>query len=519
MSNVLTSDQIPNFAGGLNSVSNPVSLAVNQMSEAVNARLTQFGAVIKRGGSRRLHASTIHANGIQSVTEWALSDGTRYIIAVANGVAYWAVFGSFPMTFTAITGSLASTGYVSFAQFRDASGDALYIADGGALNKLTVAAGPVFTLDTDLAGTASVRQIMVFNQRLWGSGSATFPQAVFFSALNNGDSLGVGASSGGQINVRTFGQQNVTELAALGTSLLIFHKSGLSRITGFGQDDTIASPAGISADVGSVSPEATVRVGNICYFVNVRGLFVATADGVSPVNTPEKPDPLSSILGTLTETQLGNVTAAYSKAFRELYIHIPTTGTFVYQTVLGSWSGPWDGAWLDTTSLAMAEVGNADNEPVILTGHSSGFVEEMDSTLIFTDNAPSDGSAGSAFSMRVTARRMFFGDFATMKSFRWGYILADLGGADLSYVGWQTGQSGGTVLLEQPDAEFLVTEAGDTLITESGILLAASTTIQSIRFPMWGRGYYMDITVEDTSVEASPIFSRIESTGFVLGRR
>jgi hypothetical protein len=512
-------DRIPDFSGGLNSVSTADSLGPNQVSDALNARLTQFGAVVKRGGTQRIHTSAIHSSGIQGVTEWALSDGTRYVITVANGVLYWATYGAFPITFTSVASGLATTGKVMFAAFRDGSGDALYIGDGGQLNKLTVAAGPIFTLTTNLTDTPGVREIVVFNQRLWSCGCANFPQSIFYSSLNNGDTLGVGASDGGQIVVRTFGQQNVTALLALGTSLLIFHRGGVSRLTGFGQDDIIAVPAGVTGDVGTFAPAGVVRVGNVAYYVNVRGLFIGTADGVAPVNTPEKPDPTSQGLALITETELGNVSAVYNEATRELLITIPTRGTFVYQTVLGSWSGPWDGAYLSTGYLPYTQAGDANNEPIILKGNPSGFLELLDAADAFTDAVSASGTAGSQIAMRVTARRFFFGDFASAKAFRFGYVLADLDGSENCALGFQTDISGGTVALTQGALTLLVTEAGDEMVTESGVFLAEATTVQSLRVPMWGTGYYMDVTIEDLSLDSAPTFSRIEVTGFALGRR
>jgi hypothetical protein len=50
-------DTQPRMDGGLNSVSDEAALAPNQMRRAENARLTDFGAVTKRGGTRRVSVS------------------------------------------------------------------------------------------------------------------------------------------------------------------------------------------------------------------------------------------------------------------------------------------------------------------------------------------------------------------------------------------------------------------------------------------------------------------------------
>lgn len=512
-------DQVPGFAGGLNAVASPVALGETQLQEATNVRLTEFGAVTKRGGTQRITSAVLHANGIKGLYEWDLSDGARYVLAVANGTLYWASYGSFPMTFTAVTGALSNTADIAWAAFRDASGDALYIADGGQLNKLTVAAGPAFTLSADIASTPSITDVEVFNQRLWACGSAAFPQAIFYSDLNDGDTLGVGASSGGQINVRTFGQQNVTAVRSLGTSLLIYHRGGISRLTGFGQDDTIAVPAGVTGDVGTTASDGVARVNNLLYYANVRGLFVASAEGITQIGTPDKPDPLSIALPTLSETQLASMSLAFYKNTNELLVHVPSVGVYVFNTILQAWSGPWTGTFFSAGRQYFAEVGNTTDTPVMLKGDSSGWIEELDPVGAYTDSVTATGVAGTQFAMTATARRMFSGDFADAKAYRFGYIIGDLDGSDSASVSWQTDLGGGEYVLSQTAGEFLTTEAGDELQTEANIYLVSATGTSSLRIPMWSSGYYVDVTLTDSSVNATPSFARIEVEAFSLGRR
>jgi hypothetical protein len=48
-------DQQPAMSGGLNDVSDDLALLPTQLRQAVNARLTEYGAVTKRGGTQRTH--------------------------------------------------------------------------------------------------------------------------------------------------------------------------------------------------------------------------------------------------------------------------------------------------------------------------------------------------------------------------------------------------------------------------------------------------------------------------------
>lgn len=520
MSRSVSTDLQPDFSGGLNASSAEVTLLPNQVTRALNARLTQLGSVRKRAGTRRLTTSALAAGAITGLTEWRLSDGTRYLVSACNGTLYRATHGALPMTFSSISGGTVDAAVrASFVVFRDATGDALYCADGGLLNKVTVSAGPTFTLTPNIASTPAVTDVEVFNQRLWGCGSSSFPQAIFFSALNDGDTLGIGASGGGQINVRTFGQANVIALQSLGTSLLVFHRGGVSRVTGYGQDDTEVLPAAITGDVGTVSPASIVRVGNLAFYVNVRGLFVASAEMVQPVNTPDKPDPLADILPGLTETQLSAVSCVFVPATRELVITVPTIGAYVYHTLLQSWSGPWDGAYVSSSALHFANAGDADNAPIVLKGGSDGYIEWCDAPSMTLDSVAADGTGGSGFSMSVVCRRMFSGDYATMKSYRWAYVLGDLNNSGNATLSWTTGTAGGSSPMTQNSTEVLATEGSDPLVTESGDTLSVTSDSSRMRVPVWGTGYYADLTVQDSSTDSIPTISRVELSGFVLGRR
>ncbi len=57
------SDQQPRMDGGLNDVSDEGSLLPNQLRQAVNARLTEYGAVTKRGGTQRTNVLALGTGG------------------------------------------------------------------------------------------------------------------------------------------------------------------------------------------------------------------------------------------------------------------------------------------------------------------------------------------------------------------------------------------------------------------------------------------------------------------------
>lgn len=494
--------------GGLNTVSDDSALTPSQIRKAINTRLTTFGAAIKRGGTKRM-ADTL-TNRIQNGTTWYRAGSTPLIVFASNGNLYSASYGATPWTLTNISSALSTTVDPSFAQFRDGSSDVLYVSDGGALNKWN---GTTFT--ANIVGTTSTSQIVVHNQRLWGCGNPSFPNSIFYSALNNGDSLGNGSAGGGQIVVRTFGNEEVIGLASLGTSLLIFHRRGISRLTGYGQDDITVSPAGLTQDVGLIAPKSISIVDNVCYFVSERGLYRCTEGEVAPVSSADTPDQLLPIIRSLTSTQFSAIRTVINRATRELWISVPTIGLFPYHTTLSAWAGPWEGAYITPDTSCLWETSDANGLPVILKGDASGWVSQCDAFSTATanaDNVMPDGTGGSNYSMTLQLRRMYCGDDALSKSLRFGYLTAQLSGSNSCSFTWKTDNDSGGYTL--PVSSESVWGIG----TWSGSVVWGGASSQSYRIQMGGTGYYVDITIIDSST-AIPSFSRTQIETFALGRR
>lgn len=502
-------DEQPRFDDGLNTVSDDAALSPTQMRRALNARLTDFGAVTKRGGTQRISAALATGKSVQGGYGWRKDSGTSEILAVVNGTLYTTAYGTFPLTWTAELGALDALAAPYFAQFRDGTGaDVVYISDGGTLNKWDGA-----TLTTNIAGTNPSKVIVVHNERLWSCGCGTSPDSIFYSALNDGDTLGNAGAGGGEIIVRTFGDEVIVGLASVGPSLLIFHRRGISRLTGYGQDDITVQPEGVTADVGTIARNSVVVFDNIAYFVSERGLYRSNQADVAPVGSPAKPDPLLPILRQMTAAQLDAIRCILNRTTRELWVYLPGYGCYVYHTLIGAWAGPWDTGWLDPETTALFEVATDSGLPVVLRGDVAGFVTLCDAQNVFTDNAATDGSGGTRYAMVVQLHRMYSGDDAEAKALRWGYLTAALFGSDQCAVSWSTGQTYGIAQLPSSTA---LAWGGTGTIWGQGTWGGESSS--SYRIPMGGGGYYTDITITDSG-NALPVFSRFQLEGFALGRR
>lgn len=499
-------DAQPSMVGGLNSVSDESALQPDQLRRAVNLRLTDYGAATKRGGTQRTSSNVLTNHPVLNGFTWRKDTGSPEILVVANGTLYTTTYGAFPWTYTARSGTLSTTQVPMFAKFRDAGGnDVAFIADGGLLNKWNGTA-----LTTNISGTAAVESIVVHNERLWGIGGGP---RVFYSALNNGDTLGNAASGGGEIIVRTFGDETIVGLASINTSLLLFHRRGISRITGFGQDDITAQPAGVTSDVGTIAPDSIVASDNIAFFISERGLYRCNESDVSAVGTPVKPDPILPIIRTLSSAQFSTIQCVLNRATKELWISIPGYGCYQYHTVLDAWSGPWDGGYISPDTTCLFETLNTAGLPVVLKGDADGWVSLCDAPNVFVDNQGANGTGGTRYAMTAQLHRLYCGDDAEAKALRFGYLTAALRGSDQARVEWNTGSSFGSYTLP-PSTDETWGGAGTTWGTGTW----GGVGSQSYRIQMGGTGYYVDVTLIDSG-EALPVFSRFQLETFALGRR
>lgn len=505
-------DQQPGFAGGLNTVSNDFALRPDQMRRAENVRLTDYGAVTKRGGTQRTTTNVLAAAPIKNGYAWN-NAGTVQILALCNGKLFTTTYGAFPLTWTDRLGTFATT-TPSFAAFRDGSANMCYIATGGALQKWSGSAR------TSITNAVHATGVVVHNNRLWGWGVSGTLDSIYYSNLSDavgstgGDSLGYGAESGGQIVIRTFGQQDIVSAASVGTSLLIFHRRGISRITGYGQSDIAAKPAAVTADVGCVGKEAVCVYDNVAYFVSERGLYAATEGDVTPIATPEKPDEVLPQLLTLSSANLAAVKCTFNRAKMEVWVQLPGIGVYVYHTILRSWSGPFVGGYISPDTTCLFEALTASNQPVMLRGDASGWVSLCDSASYYKDNVTAAGASGTAYNAVIQCRRMFSGDPTRANSYRWANLLASLNGSTMLALAWNTLTDAG--VYNVPGLSSTTTWGGTGTTWGTGTWGAGGQTPYYL--PIGGTGPFIDLTITDSGQGPSE-FASVQIEGVAIGRR
>lgn len=510
------SDEQPSFKDGLNTVSTDYAVLETQMRRSDNIRLNDYGAATKRGGTQRTAGALVAATTVRNGYGWRKDSSTFYTLAMCNGHLFTTTYGAFPLTWTDQSGAFTASAVPSFAGFRDTSANVVYVASGGALRKWDG------TTLTSLANPVHASGVCVYHDRLWGWGVSGTLDSIYYSNLSaatsskGGDSLGYAPDSGGQIVVRTFGQQDIVSAAVVNTSLLIWHKRGISRITGYGNSDITVTPEAITADVGLVGQGALVVFDNIAYFVSERGVYQANEMSVSPLDTPDKPDPVRAIISTLTAANLALIKCAYNRPAHELWVQVPGVGIYLYHTVLQSWSGPFVDGYTNPDTTCLFETLNASGQPVMLRGDETGFVSLCDEMTYFLDNVAAAGTGGTAYNGVIQCHRMFCGDATRANAYRWIYLLGQPAGSTQINVAWNT-------ITDAESYQIPVTQLGaggawgaTTSTWGTGIWGAGGQT--PFYIPASGVGPFIDVIITDSGMAASQ-YMAVQVQGVAYGQR
>ena len=494
------------FAGGLNSVSDPSEVGPNQMVRADNVRLSEYGAATKRGGTQRISTAALAVHAVKAGYAWRLNSTTVYGLVQCDAQIWRFTWGAFPRTFTSLGAAVDVAS--SMVAYRDGSANVVYIADGGALKKYDG------TTYATVAAAVQPTGVTVYHDRLWGWGVSGSLDSVFYSALDNGDTLGVGASSGGQIIVRTMGQRDIVSCAVVNSSLMVWHRKGISRITGYGQNDTEVSPESVTSDAGLVGARALTIYDNVAYFVSDRGVFRCNETQVDPLSTPEKPDPVAAILQTLSAANLAAVTCTFNRRTKEVWVQLPTVGIYIYHTIIQAWSGPFIDGYLSPDTTAMFEMLDTNDQPFLCRGDSTGYVSQCEPSSIFKDNVLADGTGGTAYDSVIQCHRLYGSDDKTTAvGWIWCTVLATLAGSASAAINWSTLTNAG---------RFQIIGGGGSNVSWGSGTWGAGTWGAGGQSPFYvrlsGAGPFIDITITDSG-QAAAAYASLQVSGAVYGRR
>ena len=506
-----TADDQASFAGGLNAAADPLHVGRDEFVRGENCLLTDFGAIVKRRGTQRTHES-VFAAAIQGGFSWTPVTTTSELV-VAGGTLYTSAYG-IPMTWTAQGGTLASTGVIGFASYRDVgNADVAYIADGGPLNKWNGT-----TLTTNLASTPNVRRLAVQNDRLWGvTGDSNI---LYGSALGNGDSLGVAGSGGGSFAIATYGAQQIVEIVALGSSLILVQRGAISRFTGWTADDfnVLAGTRGVSSDVGTVCATSVLTNEQTAYLLSDNGFYAVTENGVQLVSTTLRP-----LLARLSQSDWSGVRAAHYAALFELRWYIPNLGVMVFNYALNKWTGPLTGIYTDSPVVALWSTVDEDDKPIVLSAHEDLFVRRTERPSgVCKDDVLYNGSGGDRYSLVAKCRRLFCGDAVATKAYRTAWVTCNLRTSTRAVLIVETDSDSAIVPFPTDPAsgEWDVDGgAWDNELTGGALpWYWGGVAYDNKRVPLTGHGEWVDLTIQDDGISES-VFARVDLRAFVLGER
>ena len=508
--------QFAGFAGGVNRTADPFALANDQLRQAKNIRVSRIGGILKRDGGYVYAADD--APTTSGVTGGFMSRSAEgdYILLVDAGGLYTSELDGMD-AWDNPTITLSTNAKARFAQFIDGAGDeVVYIADGGLLNKWACATG---TATADIASTPSCTVLKVHNQRLYGAGDPAAPDSLFYSALNNGDTLGIGASQGGQIVVRTFGDSKILALASYRESLYIFHEQGISRLTGFGQDDTEVSPEGVSGVIGIMAIDSIVETDDGVYFVTSQGVFIVNDGGVQRLGSASRPDPVAEYIAATPTVEGFTILGAYSRRTSEVMVSIFGHGTYVLNLITRTWTGPWDGPW----SRLMVMVEAVESSQSVVREALLGVTTEDFLTNVITildvpeyirdDSTYGDITTGTNFTLTAQFRRADFGDVTTSKSLRWGFFTGYFPANSDVTVAWETDRTAAQYTLSTPPGGIW-----DDELDWDETLVWGPAGYRQYRIPMCKNGYFVDVIITDGNAFRTEI-SRFVMDAYTLGIR
>ena len=487
------------FAGGLNTIGDPSAIRPDQCVQMANARLTAIGAAKRRGGTRTCTSGLASGsvNGTHGLT--GTSSGGVFVTSAGRLYTY-TLPTSFSATWT-LTITDRGTGFAypdtsDIVVFTDGSTTSYYCSQtsGVGLTKWNGAA------ISSPAGATAASGVVVYNSRLWG----WLANSIYYSAILNGDTLGIAASGGGQIVVQSYGTSDVLACFVVGSSLLIAQGVGISRLTGFGQDDISVSPQPLSKECIILGAKAFCVTTDAAYVATARGLYRVTEGDATLVGTPENPDPTPAAFTSAILTQ--STTLFYNPNTNEVWVAIMGVGTYVYNTLLGSWSGPWSGTYFAIAGTTTGRIprpftvqdSNTKSTRIVLPPwETTAQCTELDSPDYYKDGVASAGTGGSAYTMTLQCHRMFAGDRRYSKAWRWIQVMA----ASLDSA-------------TAPTAVSYAINGGSTTMT-----FTSPITAQQIYYlGPGGVGPYLDVTISDGGTSASQ-YASVGVEGFFLGQR
>lgn len=485
----IVTDAQEGFAGGYNGAGTQTLIAANQFGAMQNVRVVRSCELAKRPGMRLLASPS---RG-QSIAAWYRSGSLAEIVVIGDDShlrygTFDPVLGTVPLTDKGVVSKASLTGY---AQFRDATQDVLYLADGLSLPSKFTSAHVYSTL---AAPAPAATALWTYNQRLFASFAGA--NTIYWSGLNNGDTLGDTANGGGSARINTFGDSIIFGGLVVGGTNYIMHHGGISAFTGRTFDD-IQIQAGLTGaltGLGAIGTGAFATIDGIGYVVTMRGLYLLTPDGnIQPYQQPNRPDPINDLDWWRTSPRSARI--VNNARANEIWFILSNTNdaasppnyttVLIYNKSLGVFSGQCvfaSGVWGNGSPIDGVGTADGPGKPqmvLVALGQLVGCDFSHTELEVFQDVAFN-------YTSLATCRRFYTSALQSTKAFRRAVVAMGAGQLGTATAGSTTGAT----LTYSTPVGGVVADATD--------LSAATTSIVQAG----GQGPYMDVTITDSGASS-----------------
>lgn len=476
-----------NWSGGLNSAANPDQLGIDELIDAQNVRLDgQLGALEKRSGSRRLHATAVAAGAsVDGVVQWDAPSG-KQLVAIAGGNLYHKLqspneFADFTEVVPAVGDEFSTTAAPIFVPFRSTSANAalvLFIASGG---KLYTWDGTSLTRIDGTSNAPTAELLTAYHTRLFAVDS-DFVKHLFWSHVGDGEDWTVvvnDLSTGGNSVVDTLTGEAITALGVVGSSLAVATEDSLVRFSGYADDDIRVEQdtEGISSGHGAAGARMLRQAEEFLATLTAEGPYLVEEEGVRPIGLKVEPT-----FDGLDRSNLADAAIRYHRGRRELWFAVERSADTGNQSVyafsfrLQAWTGPWSYSFA-IVDLARYEGPNGEEQLVAACG--DGFVRHMDTGS--RDDVLSDGTAGSTYELIAELPPLLFETGpAEVKALRRAILNAEASASATLSI--ETGFDGAAL----------------TGTAKSGL---SGTEPRAIRFDLSGQGNRLRLRLRDGSAD------------------
>ncbi|MGE0347330.1 MAG: hypothetical protein AB7N73_14530 [Gemmatimonadales bacterium] len=405
------------FRGGLNTTFAEDLLDARELRRAENVRLTTYGALTTRPGSRRIHDTALEGGApILGLAQWD-SPGGKQVVAVAGGKLHHKLEAATDFA-TVASPALSTTKPTIILPYRSGASIVLYLASEG-----------LFKWDgTTLAAVADapagVEFIELYKQRGFvHAGTKT----LYFSKVQNLDTWSI--PDGGFEDVETFDTEPLEALAGIGSSLLLCKADTIARFTGV--DKTLiridTQTEGVAPNLGVVGRRAVTRLDDLLLVITDRGPYLANEAAVQEIGQK-----VEATFDAIPGADRPNILAAFHRAAREAWI-IGPGGPLVWAQRPQAWTGPWP---LPFTVRSVAPYERPDGIDTLLAGGTDGFVRELDTGT--RDDRLRAGTGGVAIPTRITLPPLLFGVPDEVKTLRQVDVQAEIPAGGTLTVGWSS---------------------------------------------------------------------------------